>query len=61
MADLGSSWLHMANKDDQLVLDDKAVVITRDIVAKNGVVHEVDQFVVPTSGISNFKFHLHIQ
>ncbi|XP_073987184.1 transforming growth factor-beta-induced protein ig-h3-like [Rhodnius prolixus] len=50
MADLGSSWLHMANKDDQLVLDDKAVVITRDIVAKNGVVHEVDQFVVPTSG-----------
>uniref|UniRef100_A0A224X7Z1 Putative transforming growth factor-beta-induced protein ig-h3-like isoform x3 n=1 Tax=Panstrongylus lignarius TaxID=156445 RepID=A0A224X7Z1_9HEMI len=50
MADLGSSWLHMSNKDDQLMLDDKAVVITRDIVAKNGVVHEVDQFVVPTSG-----------
>ncbi|KAK9510855.1 hypothetical protein O3M35_005551 [Rhynocoris fuscipes] len=52
MADLSSSWLQMAEKDGQLMVDDKAVVITRDIVAKNGVVHEVDQFVIPTSGQS---------
>lgn len=49
-ADLDGELVRLSMQDSQLMVDDKGRVVRPDIVATNGVVHELDKVLTPKSG-----------
>lgn len=48
------------NSDDDLIFEGKAKIVQPDIIATNGVIHLIDEVIIPDSGKLLFFFFIYV-